>query len=72
MTRCVSSSELGKVFAMLASLESLVPILASLLYTSLYNSTSELGFPWQASFYFVSAGFTILGKKWGRKYNSLS
>merc|ERR1712241_530241 len=51
MTRCVSSSELGKVFAMLASLESVVPILASALFTSLYNSTIELGYPGQGSFY---------------------
>ena len=63
MTRCVSSSELGKVFAMLASLESVVPILASALFTSLYNSTIELGYPGQASFYFASAGFTFLGEK---------
>ena len=63
MTRCVSSSELGKVFAMLASLESVVPILASALFTSLYNSTIELGYPGQGSFYFASAGFTFLGEK---------
>ena len=63
MTRCVSSSELGKVFAMLASLESVVPILASALFTSLYNSTIELGYPGQGSFYFASAGFTFLGEE---------
>ena len=62
-TRCVSSAELGKVFAMLASLESVVPIAASAIFTSLYNSTTGLGYPWQGSFYFLSAGFTVLGKQ---------
>ena len=45
---------------MLASLESFVPILASWVFTNLYNATSELQYPWQASFYFTSAGFALL------------
>ena len=71
MTRCVSSSELGKVFAMLASLESVVPIASSALFTWLYNSTSELFYPWQGSFYFLSAGFTVLGQEFGPLENIL-
>ena len=46
---------------MLASLESFVPILASWVFTNLYNATSELEYPWQASFYFAVAGFAALG-----------
>ena len=71
MTRCVSSLELGKVFAMLASLESVVPIASSALFTWLYNSTSELFYPWQGSFYFLSAGFTVLGQEFGPLENIL-
>lgn len=47
---------------MLASLESFVPILASWIFTNLYNATSELEYPWQATFYFTSAGFAGLGR----------
>ena len=64
ISRCVSPAELGKVFAMLASTESLVPIIASSLFTSLYNQTSGLGYPGQATFYFVEAAITCIG--WGR------
>ena len=46
---------------MLASLESFVPILASWIFTNLYNATSELAYPWKGSFYFTSAGFAALG-----------
>lgn len=61
MTRCVAAVELGKVFAMLASLESAVPILASAIFTNLYNATSELTYPWQGSFYFGCIGFSSIG-----------
>ena len=64
ISRCVSPEELGKVFAMLASTESLVPIIASSLFTNLYNQTSDLGYPGQATFYFVEAAITCIG--WGR------
>ena len=47
---------------MLASLESAVPILASAIFTNLYNATSELSYPWQGSFYFASSGFYLLGR----------
>ena len=61
MSRCVPSEDLGKVFAMLASVESLLPIVGSNLYTNLYNATSDLEYPWMGSFYFAAAGFTIIG-----------
>ena len=46
---------------MLASLESLVPILSGWIFTNLYNATSELVYPWRGSFYFTSAAFAALG-----------
>ena len=61
MSRCVPSEDLGKVFAMLASLESVLPIVGSNLYTNLYNATSDLEYPWMGSFYFAAAAFTIIG-----------
>ena len=67
ISRCVSPEELGKVFAMLASTESLVPIIASSLFTSLYNQTSGLGYPGQATFYFVEAAITCIGGVRNRK-----
>ena len=42
---CVEPHELGKIFAMLASVESLIPILATNVYTRLYNATRELDYP---------------------------
>ena len=61
ISRCVSPEELGKVFAMLASTESVVPIIASSVFTNLYNATSDLLYPWQATFYFVEASIMSLG-----------
>ena len=61
MSRCVPSEDLGKVFAMLASVESILPIVGSNLYSNLYNATSDLEYPWMGSFYFAAAGFTIIG-----------
>ena len=70
ISRCVSPEELGKVFAMLASTESLVPIIASSLFTSLYNQTSGLGYPGQATFYFVEAAITCIGGARNSKENN--
>ena len=50
-----------KVFAMLACLESLVPILTSLIFTNVYNATSGADYPWKGTFYFGSAAFTLMG-----------
>ena len=61
ISRCVAPEELGKVFAMLASTESVVPIIASSVFTNLYNATSDLLYPWQATFYFVEASIMSLG-----------
>ena len=61
ISRCVAPEELGKVFAMLASTESLVPIIASSVFTNLYNATSDLEYPWQATFYFVEAATVFVG-----------
>ena len=60
MTRCVYPHETGKIFAMLASVESIVPILASTLFTRLYNATSVLDYPWPGSFYFAGAGSILM------------
>ena len=61
-TFCISISfYILQVFAMLASLESAVPILASAIFTNLYNATSELTYPWQGSFYFGCIGFSSIG-----------
>jgi len=54
MSRCVDSSELGKVFSMLASLECLVPIISTNIYTRVYTATRDLEYPLTGSCYFVS------------------
>jgi len=61
ITSCVYPHETGKVFAMLASVESLVPIIASTVFTRMYNVTAVLHYPWPGSFYFVGAGSILLG-----------
>ena len=61
MTQCVYPHETGKVFAMLASVESLVPILASSVFTHLYNATSGLPYPWPGSFYFAAGSCALMG-----------
>ena len=60
-TNCVEVSELGKAFALLQSLESLVPIAMSQLYTTLWKTTSDLGSPLVGSCFFLSAGLSLLG-----------
>ena len=45
ITHCVEPKELGKIFAMLASIESLIPIIGTNMYTRIYNSTRELAYP---------------------------
>ena len=52
---------LCQVFAVLASLQAITPSATSAIFTSLYNATSELVYPWQATFYFASVGFGLLG-----------
>ena len=62
MTRCIFPEETGKVFAMLASLECAVPILGSMIFTSIYNATSGLAYPWQGTFYFAGSGCLLPGR----------
>ena len=45
ITHCVEPKELGKIFAMLASVESLIPIIGTNMYTRIYNTTRELAYP---------------------------
>ena len=54
MSRCVDPSELGKVFSMLASLECLVPIISTNIYTRVYTFTRDMDYPLSGSCYFVS------------------
>jgi hypothetical protein len=60
ISKCVDLDELGKVFAILASLESLVPIGMSQAYASLWKATSGLGPYLVGSCYFLSAGLTLV------------
>ena len=46
----------------MSSFQSVAPIMATALYTSLYNATAELSYPWQASYLFTAAGFVMIGK----------
>ena len=61
ITRCILPAETGKVFAMLASTESFVPILSSFIFTNVYTSTIDMEYPWKGTFYLVAACFTLVG-----------
>ena len=58
VSKCVERDELGKVFALLSSLESLVPIGMSQAYATLWEETSELGAPWVGTVFMVSGALT--------------
>ena len=45
----------------MSSLQSFAPIMATALYTSIYNATSDLSYPWQASYLLNSAGLFAAG-----------
>ena len=60
VSKCVEPDELGKVFALLSSLESLVPIGMSQAYASLWAATGDLGTPWVGSAFMVSGGVTFI------------
>ena len=47
---------------MLGVFEAIVPIIASNVFTKLYNATAELDYPWHASWYFGTSGVVIIGK----------
>ena len=46
---------------MLGVFEAIVPIIASNVFTKLYNATAELDYPWHASYYFGTSGVVIIG-----------
>ena len=58
ISKCVESHELGKVFALLAALESLVPIGMSQVYATIWALTSVLDSPWVGSVFFLSGALT--------------
>ena len=61
ISKCVEPHELGKVFAMLGVFEAFVPIIASSVFTKLYNATAYMKYPWYASYYFGTIGVVIMG-----------
>ena len=58
VSNCVEPDELGKVFALLSSMESLLPIGMSQVYASLWAATGDLGTPWVGSSFMVSGAIT--------------
>ena len=54
ISQCVASDELGKVFALMSSLECMIPIYMSQVYASIWKATSEAGPPWVGTIYIVS------------------
>jgi len=61
ISHCVEPHELGKIFAMLASIESLIPIIGTNMYTNIYKATRELAYPLPGTCYFVSCVFIGVG-----------
>jgi len=63
-SKCVEMHELGKVFALLYSVESLIPIFMTQIYASLWKATSEVPgigeTVWVGSCFFLSAIFTCI------------
>ena len=60
ISKCVEDHELGKVFALLSSAESLIPIGMSQAYASLWKATSELGAPGVGTVFFLSGFLTSI------------
>ncbi|CAG0905324.1 unnamed protein product, partial [Darwinula stevensoni] len=57
ITKAAANDELGKIFAMVASAEALVPIVASLVYSKLYSATLDL---FIGTFYLLSSAILFL------------
>ena len=55
ISACVEPHELGKVFALMTAMESLVPLGMSQIYASVWKATSQLGSPWVGSVFMISA-----------------
>ena len=64
ISRCVPSEELGKVNAVLASLQAVWVFISSNSFTAIYNATSDLQYPWQATFYFASVACVVTGRSY--------
>ena len=47
----------------MSSVQSVAPIIATALYTSVYNATSDLEYPWASSYLFLSGCLFILSIK---------
>ena len=45
----------------MSSLQALSPIVATAIYTNVYNATSDLLYPWSSTYLFVSAGIFVIG-----------
>ena len=60
ISKCVEDHELGKVFALLSSAESLIPIGMSQAYASIWKATSELGTPFVGTVFFLSGSITSI------------
>ena len=54
MSKCVTPEEIGKIFAILSSAESLVPIISSLIYSNVYLAFADTDYP--GAPYFLSVG----------------
>jgi len=61
ISQCVTSHELGKIFALVSSVESLVPIAIEQAYATVWKATGDLGDPWIGTCYFISACLTSVG-----------
>ena len=61
VSKCVDDDELGKVFALIASLEALVPIGGSQVYASIWTATQNLGSPWVGTVFYLSGTITTIG-----------
>ena len=55
ISACVEPHELGKVFALMTAMESLVPLGMSQIYASVWKVTSQLESPWVGSVFMISA-----------------
>ena len=60
VSMCVEPDELGKVFALLSSMESIVPIGMSQAYASMWAATSESGSPGVGTVFMVSAALCCI------------
>merc|ERR1711976_52531 len=57
LSKCVTKSELGKIFSLLASLEAAVPLFAAPLFTFVYTKTLET---WPGAVFAVQAGIFLI------------